>query len=260
MLGQVHMWAEADLARAEFHLNRARARIESDFILPIKNKQTRQLHQKVLWSLRKVLFDRGAYRESLEVLHAHDQYYEPRLLHLKGWAFLKLGRIERAHLALEQAQEVVDESDPRFPEILDTLGQLHYETGEPARALEYFEQAWLLSEEVSPQPDPAYLTNAGEAARDLGRFEAAEEHWQEAADWSHPYTQAAPLDRLAVLYAGQGRFEEAFEALDRAKRWRSRLVASVAHQTRSAHSYRGGSGAVWPVATVSWRFRPWSGP
>lgn len=235
VLGQVHLWAEADLAQADFHLSRALAKIESDYTFPLKKEEVRRLHKSVLVALRKVKFDRGAYRESLGLLDLHDRYYEPRLVHLRGWPWLKLGDFEAARRELDQARAEVDPSDPRYPEILDTYGQLSYESGDPARAQELFEEAWLVSEEVSQQPDPAYLTNAGESARDLGRFETAEEHWLGAADWPHPYTQAAPLQQLAQLYAGRGDFEAAFQALDGARKWRSQLDSSVAHLTRASH-------------------------
>lgn len=235
VLGQVHLWAEGDLAQADYHLTRARTLIESNHTLPLPKGELRKLHQSLLQALRKARFDRGLFADSLDILDFHDRLYKPRLIHLRGWPLIKMGRLEEARQEMELARASLDPSDPRLVEVLDTLGQVFYEQGEPGKALDLFEQAWLLAEEVSDQPDPAYLTNAGEVARDLNRLKLAEDHWQTASEWPHPYTYAAPLDHLALLFAAQGRFEEAFAALDRSRQWRAQLQPAVAAQTRARH-------------------------
>lgn len=234
VLGQSHLWGEEDLGLAQQHLSRARALIEQQFPDLKADDSPQRLHQQVLRALRQVAFLGGNYEAALRLADQYDALYEP-LPAVRSWLLLKLRRWAEAEDVVLKAQAKLPEDDPDQVPLWDTLGQIAYEQGDRQKALAMFERASELELEVSEKPDPVYLTNSGEALRDLRRFEEAEAKFQQAKEWPNPASFAEPNKRLAYLYSGAGRFEEAFEHLEAAVLWRAELWPQVTAHTRASH-------------------------
>lgn len=234
VLGQAHLWGEEDLGLAQQHFQKAQAQVEGRFTDLASKDAPRRLHQQVLNGLRQVAFLREDYPGSLAILDRYETLYEPRP-GPRAWLLLKLGRFNEAEAVVVAAQTGLMEYDPAAPSLWDTLGQIAYEQSDLATATEMYERAATVEIETAPEPDPVYLTNLGEALRDGGDFAQAEERFEEALDWPHPGSYAEPNKRLAYLYAGAGRFEEAFSRLESAISWRAELRPQVVAHTRASH-------------------------
>lgn len=234
ILGQAHLWGEEDLGLAQQHFEKAQTLVEGRFPDLTSEDAPRRLHQQVLRGLRQVAFLREDYPGSLAILDRYETLYEP-LPGPRAWLLLKLGRFDEAEAVVVAAQADLMEYDPAEPSLWDTLGQIAYEQSDLTTATEMYERAATIEIETAPEPDPVYLTNQGEALRDQGDFAQAEERFQEAIDWPHPGSYAEPNKRLAYLYAGAGRFEDAFTRLESAVAWRAELRPQVVAHTRASH-------------------------
>ena len=234
VLGQAHLWGEEDLGLAQQHFQRAQSLVEGRFPELTSEDAPRRLHQQVLRGLRQVAFLREDYSESLAILDRYEALYEP-LPGPRAWLLLKLGRFVEAEAVIVAAQARLVEYDPAAPSLWDTLGQIAYEQGDLTRATEMYGRAATVEIETAPEPDPVYLTNLGEALRDGGDFALAEKRFEEAIHWPHPGSYAEPNKRLAYLYAGAGRFEDAFTRLESAIAWRAELRPQVVAHTRASH-------------------------
>ncbi len=234
ILGQAHLWGEEDLGLAEHHLGQARALIEEAYPDLKSDDAPRSLHQQVLKGLRQAAFLRENYQRALTLLDKYDALYDP-LPNPRAWLLLKLERYSEAVAVARSAQSRLSEDDPGQVPLWDTLGQIAYEQGDIKGATENFERAAELEIDTAEEPDPVYLTNLGEAYRDQGEFEKAQEYFERALEWPHPGSYAEPNKRLAYLYAGAGRFEQAFSRLEAAVAWRANLWPQVAAHTRASH-------------------------
>ncbi len=234
VLGQAHLWGEEDLGLARHHLARARAMIERSYPDLKSENSPQRLHQQVLRALRQVEFLGENYEGALTLAGEYDALYDP-LPVSRSWLLLKLRRFGQAEEVIAAAQAGLPDDDPDQVPLCDNLGQIAYEQGDLKRALTMFERACELELEFAEKPDPVYFTNSGEALRDMRRFDEAEERFQKAKQWPNPGSYAEPNKRLAYLYAGAGRFEEAFAHLEAAVLWRAELWPQVAAHTRASH-------------------------
>lgn len=234
ILGQAHLWGEEDLGLAESHLGKARRLIEEAYPDLNSDDAPRSLHQQVLKGLRQAAFLRENYGQALTLLDKYDALYDP-LPNPRAWLLLKLRRYSEAATVASSAQSRLSEDDLGQVPLWDTLGQIAYEQGDVKGATENFERAAELEIDTAEEPDPVYLTNLGEAYRDQGEFEKAQECFESALEWPHPGSYAEPNKRLAYLYAGAGRFEQAFSRLEAAVAWRASLWPQVAAHTRASH-------------------------
>lgn len=235
VLGQVHLRGEEDLGLADLHLRKARRLLEQRFPIPLGEDAPVALHQDILRNLRQTSYLRERYAETLQVIDEYNALYDPDLEHLRGWPLMKLGRTAEAERVVLALQGKLAEDDPGQVDLWDTLGQLSYERGDLQEAEEHFLRASGLETDTADQPDPVYLTNVGEVQRDRLSFADAEATWREAVGWPNPASYAEPHDRLACLYAGAARFQEALQQLEQAATWRYNLWPQVSAHTRASH-------------------------
>jgi hypothetical protein len=235
ILGQVHLRGEQDLGLAQWHLLTARRLLEQKYTVPADEDAPRAVHQEILREQQRAAYLSERYQLSLDLVAEYEKLYEPHQDHLKGWPLLKLERYSEARDAVESARRALAEDDPRQVDLTDTLGQLAYEQGDLQLAEQQFQAAALMETDTAEQPDPVHLTNLGEVFRDTLRFAEAEETWLQACAWAHPGSFAQPFERLACLYANQGRWELSLRALEQSLTWRAELYPSVASHTRAWH-------------------------
>jgi hypothetical protein len=235
LLGQVQLRGEEDLGQAQHHFMEARRLLEDRFPPPLDQEAPVALHQEILRNLRQTVYLREQFQSSLELLDQYNALYDPDLDHLRGWPLLKLGRFSEAETAVKSAQAKLSPEDPRQVDLWDTLGQLAYERRHLDSASQHFLTASSLETDTADQPDPVYLTNLGEVYRDQLLFAEAEATWLEAVAWSRPDSYAEPHQRLACLYAGSARWEDALTQLEQSVAWRAQLWPQVAAHTRASH-------------------------
>jgi tetratricopeptide (TPR) repeat protein len=110
-------------------------------------------------------------------------YLQGSALDNLGLTFDQLGRHDDAREHLQRALKLALGAANRDlqVEVLNSLGENALSTKEPARALEYTQQALAISEETGLRVGQARAHDViGRAHRDLGDIEAARHHWNQA--------------------------------------------------------------------------------
>ncbi len=127
-----------------------------------------------------------------------------------GWTFALAGQYDRAVETLKKAIEI----DPAFPRTHFRLAELYEQRGEYALAIPEFEQAVQLS-----AGDPYYEGSLGHAYGASGNFAQARRVLQSLQ--SRPADQYVPPYAIALIHAGLGEKDQAFEWLQKAVEDRS---------------------------------------
>jgi TolB-like protein/Tfp pilus assembly protein PilF len=127
-----------------------------------------------------------------------------------GWTFALAGQYDRAVETLKKAIEI----DPAFPRTHFRLAELYEQRGEYALAIPEFEQAVQLS-----AGDPYYEGSLGHAYGASGNFGQARRVLQSLQ--SRPADQYVPPYAIALIHAGLGEKDQAFQWLQKAVEDRS---------------------------------------
>jgi Tfp pilus assembly protein PilF len=127
-----------------------------------------------------------------------------------GWTFALAGQYDRAVDTLKKAIEI----DPAFPRTHFRLAELYEQRGEYALAIPEFEQAVQLS-----AGDPYYEGSLGHAYGVSGNFGQARRVLQSLQ--SRPADQYVPPYAIALIHAGLGEKDQAFQWLQKAVEDRS---------------------------------------
>ena len=226
VMGRVYYYGEGSIPRAYHCFQQAKEELEKSWGNNIPNNGPWFLHsaiyQQLIWSSMQM----EHYEEELKLIDEYNKRYQPSLDTQKGWPLLKLGRAEEARektkRALDRATDAVQKSHA-----LNTLGNLEFETDNMKDAYEYFMR--LCREyDHGPDVDPVYWCNAGEAARDLLRYDEAEKLLLDSTKRFNQYTFSDPWRFLAEMYVGQGRLPEAVQALKEMQVWRLSCSPQVA--------------------------------
>jgi DNA-binding winged helix-turn-helix (wHTH) protein/TolB-like protein/lipoprotein NlpI len=127
-----------------------------------------------------------------------------------GWTFALAGQYDRAIETLKKAIEI----DPAFPRTHFRLAELYELRGEYALAIPEFEQAVQLS-----AGDPYYEGSLGHAYGASGNFGQARRVLQSLQ--SRPADRYVPPYAIALIHAGLGEKDQAFQWLQKAVEDRS---------------------------------------
>lgn len=90
VLGRAFFDAEGSLARAMYHLGRARELYEQE------NHAHGEFHQEMLFQTARLAGQMELYDFQLELLGYHDHLYDPDLIAERCWPLMKLGRMDEA--------------------------------------------------------------------------------------------------------------------------------------------------------------------
>jgi tetratricopeptide (TPR) repeat protein len=234
LLGRIYHYGEGSIPRAYYCYSRSRQLIQKQFGKP-QESPSQALYGTLLVDLGEAAQQLEHYQEAMQLIDLHDQLY-PAEKHTarKGWPLLKLGRFEEAR---DLMLKLVD--DPAHASYrghaLNNLGNIEFESDNMQKSYEYF--AKIVGEvEGSYDVDPVYWCNAGEACRDLLRYDECEKLLLESTKHFNPYTYSDPWGFLAELYAAEGRMPEALQALKRMQAWRISGSAQVS-QNKWAECY-----------------------
>lgn len=243
VLGSVLREGDGDLARAMYHLGRARELYEGRWPTDrVHDTAPWRLHRELLFAIQQVAGELEQHEYRLAMLEFHDQLYDPNLAAERAWPLLQLGRIDEAR---EQAQIAIESAGSvRRSMGRNALCAIEGHAGDRRKwfdaCISAFEEAQRTAElndrpfappdEVTPVAVHAY--NAALAARASLRPDEVE-RLALAGARRLEFTAANPWALLVRLYLGQGRGEEATRALVEADRWRGRQPPALRDQIRA---------------------------
>ncbi len=230
LLGRVHFVGEGSLPRASYYFDEARRELEKGWGKRVPTNGPWKLHAAILRNQILVRQQMEDYKGELALIKEFNKIYRPPLLSMEGWPLLKLGRIEEARRKLKLALDScpADDWDQRSA-ILNSLGNVEFETEHMALAYKYFAELMNHFENATPENnDPVYWGNAAEAARSMLLPDLAEKHWLAATRHFNAGTYGDPWKMLAELYLSQARYPEAIQALKEMQAWRLSCSPQVA--------------------------------
>ncbi|MBX3167125.1 MAG: tetratricopeptide repeat protein [Candidatus Eremiobacteraeota bacterium] len=239
LLGAIYHYGEGSIPRAYYCYKRARRGIEKAYPDHPESSASSTLYGVVLQELSETAQQLEHYQEALDLIDERDRLYpSQKQAARKGWPLLKLGRFEESRQLMLKLLD-----DPEHwayrDHALNTLGNIEFETDNLEKSYEYFQK---IAAEAGPGSDPVFYCNAGEAARDLLRYDESEKLMLKSTENFNPYTYSNPWGFLAELYAAESRMPEALEALKRMQAWRISASAQVS-QNKWAECY-GHAGSV----------------
>ncbi len=232
VLGRAFFDAEGSLARAMFHLGRARELYEGR-ALPYG-----ELHQELLYQTARLAGQMELYDYQLELLGFHDHLYDPDLIAERCWPLMKLDRMEEARefanaavgspdawqrsAGLNALCAVEGEARARGPYRAACLQALESARAEVARRGEDEEAAGIAVDAYN-----AALASAAALQIDEARALA-----MEGVRRFEP-TGANPWQLLVELNLSDGRMDDALNAFAQMLHWNDRQPASMRDQGRA---------------------------
>ena len=234
VLGRAFFDAEGSLARAMYHLGRARELHERG------TAYEGPFHQELLFQTARLAGQMELYEFQLDLLGYHDHLYDPDMIAERCWPLMKLGRLDEAR---QFAQTAV--GSPNSWQRSAGLNALCAVEGE-ARSREPYRVACLAAlegaraEVARRRPGSedegggisvdAY--NASLAAASALRFTEAEQLALEGVRRFEP-TGANPWRLLVELYLTMGRMDDALHAFASMISWNDRQPAALRDQSRA---------------------------
>jgi tetratricopeptide (TPR) repeat protein len=91
--------------------------------------------------------------------------------------------LEAFHLAVSFYSDEFGPQNIRLSKVLNNLGVVYYHQGDLKKAAEFYNRSLELRMKLNPDPHPGdvlYHNNMGRIARDLGNFDEADQHFQQA--------------------------------------------------------------------------------
>jgi tetratricopeptide (TPR) repeat protein len=237
VLGRAYFDAEGSLARAMYHLGRARELHETRH----GSNPTSPFHQELLYQTARLAGQMELYEFQLDLLGYHDHLYDPDLVAERCWPLMKLERTEEARrfataaagsasawqrsAGLNALCAVEGEARTRQP-YFDACNRALAD----ARAAAASRRPGADAEEEAGIAVDAH--NAALAALAALRFAEAEQIALEGARRFEP-TPANPWRVLVELHLSSGKMDEALSALSEMLRWNDRQPASLRDQSRA---------------------------
>ncbi|MEM9190688.1 MAG: hypothetical protein AAGF12_15995 [Myxococcota bacterium] len=237
VMGAVLHEAEGSLARAMYHLGKAREIYETTWSASARPADApADLHREVLFKIQGLAAEMELYEYQLQVLGYHDYLYDPDLLAEHAWPLMRLGRYDEARDFATRATQVRNDDFQRSSG-MTSLCAIEGEAGTRGpyleaclAALENARERAASSEEGGALAVHAY--NAALAARAALSFEQAETLALEGGRRLE-FTPANPWRFLVRMYTDQGRMTDGLNALREMQRWRRRQPAYLRDQARS---------------------------
>ncbi len=236
VLGVVLREAEGSLARAMYHLGRARELYETTWPASARPEGAPwELHRDILYQVQGLAGEMELYDYQLEIQGYHDYLYDPDLLAEHAWPLMGLGRYDEARDFAVRATKA--RRDPWMRSAgLNALCAVEGEAGLRNEWLEACLAALENARERRGTEDEGALTvhafNAAQAARSTLDFDQAEALALEGARRLE-FTPANPWRLLARQYLDQNRMTDAAGALREMQRWRRRQPAYLRDQDRA---------------------------
>lgn len=212
VLGVVFHCAEGDLPRARHNLELAKKTL-SRRLKSYGNSSDASLFLGVQIQLAQVLGEMDEYKAKIKVVDELDSvpgfgYFAVD----KAWPLMKLDREEEARQVISDA---FNSGNLLAREIAwNSLGALESECGNYQASYNAFRNLINETKEKGKTPDSTVLRNCGEAALALGRFDEAEQLFNEAS--RVPFSDQSytnPFSDLTNLYIAEAKFTDAASCL-----------------------------------------------
>lgn len=233
ILGRVHLHGEGNPGKGDYYLRKAHDTLVSKYSRPNGSNAPWRCYADTLWNLRLAAMELEDYEQAIVWANEYNDMYQPARPELLGWPLMKLERMDEAREMMEDALLVVKDKPEAVNSILNTMGAVEYEAGNFQASLDKFNEIIGRVKAGQGGMDPVYYSNAGETARDMLDFPAAEKHLLNATRYTGPFTYSTPWADLAELYIGQGRQPEAIQALRRHSRHLAEAEAGIQNQKRA---------------------------
>lgn len=231
-LGWVYHYAESNLPRALYHLERARTLLEGRLGKTPTPDRPWRWHAVLLEELASTHGDMEHHAEKLAFIGRFNELYEPDMLADRAWPLMKLGRYTEAKLAADLALRSGDPDQRTIA--FNALCAIEFEAGNDGASYDACKAAVDDSTLRMGRPSVVDLTNLAEAARSLFKLAEAERLALEATDENAPPSwYGNPWMELAELFVREGRFSEALGALERVPAYRQKRPAHVRHADRN---------------------------
>lgn len=238
VLGNVMREAEGSLARAMYHLGRARELYETRYGADRPPGAPWQLHRETLHSIQQLAGEIEQYEYQLQVIDYYDSLYDPDLTAEHAWPLLHLGRWDDARRYAQLASQSTDEWQKSLG-----LNALCAIEGDAQRRQPHYdackaslERARARAATAQPTTDPltaphvaVHAYNAALAALSTLRYAEVETIAAEGTRRLE-FTTANPWRLLARLYGDGARMDKAVDALREMQRWRRRQPANLRDQ------------------------------
>ena len=230
VLGYAQHFAEANLPRALYHLDKALALFEAKFGARPGPEQPWRWHSAILRQLADVHGDMEHHADKLAYIARYNELYDPDMIAERAWPLMKLGRYKEARLAsdLGLASERPGE---RFM-ALNALCAIEFEAGNDGQSYDACKRAVDDSDTTIGGVSAVDLTNFAEASRSLFKLDEAE-RVALTATTALPSWYGNPWMELAELYVRQGRFAEALSALKQVPEYRMKRPPHVRDADRN---------------------------
>lgn len=217
LLGAIYHYGEGSIPRAYYCYSRARKGIEKAYSDHPESSASGSLYGVVLEELSETAQQLEHYQEALDLIDERDKLYpSQKQTARKGWPLLKLGRFEESRELMLKLLNDPEQALYR-DHALNTLGNIEFEADNMEKSFEYFQK---IAAEAGAGSDPVFYCNAGEAARDLLRYDESEKLMLKSTENFNSYTYSDPWGFLAELYASESRMPEALAALKQMQAWR----------------------------------------
>jgi len=236
VLGRALFDAEGSLARAMFHLGRARELYETT---EMRSGVGSAFHQELLYQIARLAGDMELYQYQLDILGFYDSMYDPDLVAERCWPLMKLGRQDEARRFADVAVHSPNawQRAAGYNALCALEGEARTRQPYHAACLQALEDARQRTAQPHTdeheQPGLAVdAYNAALAAASALQFEEAE---QEALEGTHRFepTGADPWQLLVELYISEGRMNDALDAFGNMVRWNVRMPAAMRDQGRA---------------------------
>ncbi|HMI90896.1 MAG TPA: hypothetical protein VK509_06005, partial [Polyangiales bacterium] len=230
VLAHAYHYAEANLPKAQYHLDTAWALFTRRFGDPPQPDQPWRWHAELLRELIDVHGDLEHHERKLAYIARYNELYDPDMIAERAWPLMKLGQHKEARLAAQLG--LAEERSMQHVIALNALCAIEFEAGNDGASYDACKRAideGPLGRGVVSAVD---LTNFAEASRSLFKLDEAERVILQATT-ALPSWYGNPWLELGELYVRQGRIAEALSALRQVAEYRQKRPAHVRDADRN---------------------------
>ncbi len=205
---------EGELIRSLWHLRQAMAYYKSTFF--VSRSRT---HHMMLIELISVLRQLGRDKESFKWINFHDRVYSIyriKFEEFRPWVLMKMRRYKQA-----RAEALNFLKKKKYTTTaLNSLCAISFERNHRQESLKYCKLAYLADKKRPTNYNRSiHSINLAEAQLSLFHLAKAEQYAFQATRHFHRDLHSTPWEFLLGLYLDQGRYNDAWNALKKAKRW-----------------------------------------
>ncbi|MBU50447.1 MAG: hypothetical protein CL920_17350 [Deltaproteobacteria bacterium] len=209
----VHRHAEGELMKALWYVKRSWKSISKR----LGPKMPSFTHRMFLHEWISLLRQLGRDKKAMKLIAYHDKMHpKHKLEDLLPWILMKLRRYKAANKLAKRYLK----QKKYMSSALNALCAISYEEGHRAQSLKFCKKAVQFDlRKSSTYERTIHMTNLAEAYLSVFQFEPAEQYALSGTRFFHRSMHGNPWEMLVTMYLDQGRFNDAWNALKRARLW-----------------------------------------